>query len=271
MSILTVDQKKCTKCGICAEVCPAQLISLTEQGPEMTLADRCNACGHCVAVCPQAALDHERNPLEKQVPLENFPVLDPSTAASFLRSRRSIRCYQNKPVERETILKLLQIARFAPSGGNSQGLSYLVLDDREVLKKITAVIIQWVEEQQQQGLPVSPRYAHYLSVYRKTGKDVILRNAPVLIIAQANEGLQTGWDSARYALAYVELYATALGLGTCWSGFVEKCASARYGPLLELLPIGQGKKVCGAIMAGYPLYTYSRMPERNPLDVTWGS
>lgn len=270
MSIINVDRKKCTKCGMCAEVCPPQLISLAEQWPEITLTERCIGCGHCVAICPVAALNNEKNPLEKQVPLEKYPVLDAATAAKFLRSRRSVRCFKNKPVEREIILKLLEIARFAPSGGNSQGLSYLVLDDPKVLREITRVIMRWIEEQLEKGQKIPPNYANYLNVYRKTGKDVILRGAPVLIIAQAKQDMARGWENARYSLAYAELYATALGLGTFWVGFVESCASAKYRPLLDLLPLGEGKKLCGAMMAGYPKYTYKRLVDRDPLDIVWG-
>lgn len=268
MSILKVDQMKCTKCGMCIEVCPSRLIAMGYNGPEMTLAERCMACGHCVAVCPHDALDNEKNPLSRQVPIEKFPVLDASTAANFLRSRRSVRCYKKKPVPHDTILKLLDIARFAPSGGNTQGLSYLVMDDPEVLKKISAVIIDWMMEQYQAGHRVE-KYGRYLAVNRETGLDVILRDAPTIILALAEEDNRSGWDNARYSLAYAELYATTLGLGTVWGGFVERCATADYKPLMDLLPIPQGKRVCGVIMVGYPKYTYKRLVDRDPLEVIW--
>jgi nitroreductase/NAD-dependent dihydropyrimidine dehydrogenase PreA subunit len=270
LSIIKVDQTKCTKCGMCSEVCPSQVISLGDHGPEMVPGGRCIACGHCVAICPHAALDNEKNPLEKQVPIDKFPVLDAVTAARFLRSRRSVRCYKAKPVEHETILELLDIARYAPTASNSQGLSYLVLDGPEVLKKITAAVIDWMEEQYQAGLDWAQRYGRYVTIYRETGKDVILRGAPTLVIALADQSLQNGWDNARYSLAYAELYATALWLGTAWAGFVENCAKAQYQPLLELLQVAPGKKICGAIMVGYPKYVYRRLVERAPLEVFWG-
>jgi len=270
LSILKVDQTKCTKCRMCIEVCPAKIIVMGENVPEITIEERCIACGHCVAVCSQAALDNEKNPLAKQVPIETFPVLDPSTAARFLRSRHSVRCYKREPVKHETMLKLLDMARFAETAGNSQGLSYLVMDDPEILQKIIAVTVDWMEEQYLGGHSWAARYGRYISVYRETGQDVILRSAPTVVFALAAEELRTGWDNARYSLAYAEIYATTLGLGTVWGGFVELCATAKYQPLLELLPIPQGKKVCGAIMAGYPKYTYKRLVERNPLEVIWG-
>ncbi len=270
LSILKVDPDKCTKCGLCSEVCPPGIIAQSEKGPEMTLSERCIACGHCVAICPTAALDNEKNPLANQVPLDKFPVIDADTAYKFLRSRRSVRCYKKEPVAHETILQLLDIARFAETAGNSQGLSYQVIDDPDTLKKIIKVTVDYLDECYKAGYPWAQRYGRYVDMYRETGKDTILRGAPTLILALADENLRTGWDNARTALAYVELYAAAMGLGTVWGGYVELCGSAKYQPFLELINLPAGKKVCGALMVGYPKYTYKRLVDRNTLQVTWG-
>lgn len=271
MSLLTVDRAKCTKCGLCTEVCPPRIIDLVENGPEMTLAERCIACGHCVAVCPTAALDNDKNPLANQLPLDKFPVIDADTAYKFLRSRRSVRMYKKEPVDRDTMMKLLDIARFAETAGNSQGLSYQVIDDQETLQKIIEVTVDFLDMQYKEGHSWAQRYGRYVDMYRKTKRDTILRGAPTLVLALANEDLATAWDSARLSFAYVELYATALGLGTVWGGYVELCASSKYQPFIDLINLPAGKKVCGALMVGYPKVVYKRMVDRNPLEVTWGT
>jgi len=270
LSILRVDQIKCTQCGMCIEVCPSRVIEMGDKVPEMTLEERCIACGHCVAICPHEALDNEKNPLAKQVPIEKFPVLDSATAANFLRSRHSVRSYKKEPVKHDTILKLLDLVRFAQTAGNSQGLSYLVIDEPEILQKIISVTVDWLEVQYQEGHSWAQRYGRYVTIYRETGRDVVLRGAPTLVFALGGEDFSPGRDNARYSLAYAELYATSLGLGSVWGGYVELCAMSNYQPFLKLLPIPQGKKICGAIMVGYPKYIYKRLVERNPLEVIWG-
>lgn len=78
-----------------------------------------------------------------------------------------------------------------------------------------------------------------------------------------------GQDNARFSLEYAELYATSLGLGTCWAGFVQLCAGAKYPPMLELMKVKEGVAVVGALMVGFPKYTYKRLVDRNPLQVDW--
>lgn len=266
--MLTVSPA-CVKCGICAEVCPIGIISLDQGVPKLTAPAACVRCGHCVAACPHAALDHSKAPLAGQVPLGDAPVLDAATAARFLRSRRSVRRYRTEAVPSDTLLKLLDIARFAPTGGNTQGLSYLVVGDRELMKKITATVIDWIEQQASEGVAWVRPYARIASVYRTTGYDVVLRDAPHLIVALAPKNFAIGEKNTRYSLAYAELYAPSLGLGTCWAGFFEMCAFAAYPELYELLAIPENMTITGAIMAGYPVYRYQRLVDRDPLKVDW--
>lgn len=259
----------CSKCGICAECCPVRIIDMGENGPQLLYPTACIKCGHCVAVCPLGALDHELVPLREQVPRDNYPVLDPQTAAHFLRSRRSIRTYKEEAVPREKMLQLLDIARFAPSGGNSQGLSYIVVQNKDLLRQLTALTVQWMEEQISSGAPWAKAYTGIVQEYRKTGRDLIFRGAPAVVIATAPKNFPLGHDNARFSLAYVELYAPTLGLGSCWAGFFEMCAATGYPEVYRQLEIEEGIGIVGAIMVGYPKYHYSRLVNRNPLQVTW--
>lgn len=265
--MLTVSVK-CTKCGICVESCPLGIIGMKQNGPEL-LQEMCIRCGHCVAVCPEGALDHVLAPLTKQVPIGDFPVLDPATAERFLRSRRSIRCYKPDTVPQKMLLQLLDIARYAPSACNSQGLSYVVVSKRELMEKLTEVTVQWLEEQIKNNVDWALPFTGLAAVYRNTKYDVILRDAPHLIVATAPKGFRFGLGNSRYSLAYVELFAPALGLGTCWAGFFEACAFSGYPELYQLLDIGENTEIVGAVMAGYPRYTYQRAVDRNPLEVAW--
>ena len=269
MELLTVDAALCVKCGLCAASCPNGIIGMTEQGPKMLCAAACIACGHCTAICPTQALDNEKAPLAKQTALETYPVVSAETAAAFLRARRSIRCYKTEKVAKEKVLQLLDMARFAPTGCNSQGVSYIVIENADKLKQVTAETVDWLANRIAEGAAWAAPFGGVVDAYRRQGVDVVLRNAPYLIVAVAPQALTMAHDNARLGLEYVELYATSMGLGTCWAGFAEMAAASGAGSLRSILQVPEGFAVAGAMMLGVPKYTYQRLPDRNPLQVTW--
>lgn len=50
-----VDKEKCAGCGLCAEECPADAISMQE-GKAVIDQDKCIKCGKCIEVCPMDAI-----------------------------------------------------------------------------------------------------------------------------------------------------------------------------------------------------------------------
>jgi nitroreductase len=100
------------------------------------------------------------------------------------------------------------------------------------------------------------------------GKDQICRNAPHLIIVHAAENAPWAQVDCILALAYAELIALPLGLGTTWAGFVM-AATTFYPPLIETLNLPEGHKCFGVMMVGYPKLKFVRMPLRNPPAVAW--
>jgi len=158
------------------------------------------------------------------------------------------------------------LARLAPSGGNSQGVGYLVIENRSVLDQLTAATIDWLDEQSKQGVPAAKSYAQYVVMHREQGKDSILRDAPCLIVAHAAASFARGRENSLFTLAYAELYAPALGLGSCWAGLMESAAFAG-SPVLKLLGLPADRQFTGAIMVGYPALKVPRMPDRKPLEI----
>lgn len=264
MNLITVDHTKCTKCGICIEECPVIVLQMSDKGPEARNPRQCIACGHCVAVCPQTAINNALTPMDQQSAIAQFPELTKESAEQFLRSRRSIRSYKKTPVQREQLQQLVEIARYAPTGCNVQGISYIIVEDRKVVEKAADITRKWLE---QNGADSS--FKTLIDTFKEKGIDTILRSAPHLILAISALEFQQGRENTIFSLAYMELYATALGLGSCWAGIFEMCAFSGYEPLLSLFNIPEGKRITGAVMVGYPKYRYKRRPERNPLEIIY--
>ena len=224
------------------------------------------SCGQCVAICPVGALDNKYTPLEKQRPV-TMPVLDSATAYEFLRMRRSVRNFKPQPPTDEEITKLLDIARYAPTAGNSQGMYYIVIRDAEKIKAIADAVADWMEAEVEAGTENKRYFMTVLRAYRERGQDIIARHAPCLIFALARRLNITGVSNAEQSWAYAELFAPTIGLGTTIAGFIQSCGIAGYQPLLDLIEIPPKHKVVGTLMVGYPKYKYQRMPERQHLKV----
>lgn len=271
MKLIAVDTQLCVKCGRCAAVCPRALIQLDPEWPVSSNEDLCIACGQCVAVCPTTAIDNLKAPLAEQVSYNAKTALDPDTAAKFLRSRRSVRCYKKLPVERKALMQLMDIARFAPTGSNSQGLSYRVIENPETLRNISEQTVVWLEQQAAGGHAAAKSYAQYAAYYRSTGQDVILRGAPCMVMGMALKTFPRGQENTHFSLAYAELYAPSLGLGTFWAGLFTAAAFAGFTPLIQLLGLPEDKNLTGAIMVGYPEFAFHRLVNRNPLDISFDS
>ncbi len=138
MGFLRIDASKCKRDGFCVRECPGRIIQQLEDNlPEIVPGAICLECGHCVAVCPHGALDHERIPMQDSPLLREEFQISEEQALQFLRSRRSIRRFRDKAVEKEKIQKLIRGASYAPTAGNSQMVEWLVLTDKNRIKEMS--------------------------------------------------------------------------------------------------------------------------------------
>ncbi|MEJ2038031.1 MAG: nitroreductase family protein, partial [Desulfosarcinaceae bacterium] len=225
MGLLTIDQDKCKQDGLCAADCPVGIIRFDGAGhyPELIPGGEafCLRCGHCVAVCPHGAMDHA------EVPLAQCPAIDPALALSqgqaeqFLRSRRSVRRFKDKPVERDVLQRLIEAARYAPTASNAQMLEWLVISDPARLHEIAGQVVDWMRNLIEDPKAVVMPYIPMMVQAWDTGIDTILRSATCLVVAMAPPEARNGMVDITLALSYLELAAPLHGLGTCWAGLLQ--------------------------------------------------
>jgi nitroreductase/NAD-dependent dihydropyrimidine dehydrogenase PreA subunit len=273
MGLLKIDESKCNKDELCVRECPTVIIHMGGNGFPSIIAGgeaACLSCGHCVAVCPHGALSHARIPIQTSPAIKDELRIDENQAAQFLRSRRSIRYFLDKPVEKEKIQKLVEVARYAPTGGNSQMVEWLVLSDRLQIREIAGFVVDWLREvvKNPQVVAASPYLPLAIAAW-DAGSDSILRGAPVLVIAMAPpEAVMTGMVDLTLALSYLDLYAPAIGLGTCWAGLLQG-ALVNSPSVKKAVGIPENYPHHYPLMLGYPDVKFYRLPERKTPKITF--
>ena len=165
------------------------------------------------------------------------------TLEQAIRSRRSVRRFTDEPVSRETILKLLDLARWAPHA--SECWRFVVVQEQERKQRLAEAARQkWIAA------------------------------APVIIVVGADFGIRPNlawrWDAGHWwelfpvqdtaaAIQTLMLAATAEGLGTCWIGSFNDGDTAR---IVELpFPV----RPVAIVVLGHPA-DEPRDRSRRPLD-----
>ena len=262
MGLLSVDKDLCTHDEICAAVCPVGIIEFDaedlpriEDGP----ASLCVRCGHCVASCPSGALSHAELAAGDFVPAQRRSAIRPETLAGLLRSRRSVRRYKAEPVPRETLARLIDAARFAPTAINTQHVRWIVSEDIAATRNLASLAMDWLRESGGR-----PRLVEAWD----QGQEVVLRGAPHVAVAIAPaDSLWAATDCA-IAVSFLELMAHVSGLGACWAGLLLR-ATASHPPLARALGLPEGFAALGALMLGRPEHRFFLAPPRRAAHVTW--
>jgi len=273
MNLVEIDAEKCQRDGICVAECPLRLIELKpgDAAPEaIAEADElCIRCGHCVAVCPTGALSHKNLSPANCPPVRKEMALGPEQAEYFLRSRRSIRAYKKAPVDRDTLSKMIDIARFAPSGHNSQPVRWLVVHESQEVLRMAGMVIDWMRYVQKEhpAMALTLRMDRAITAW-EAGMDPICRNAPHIVVACGDKSNMMAQTACVIALTYLELTAPAFGLGACWAGYFN-AAAASWPPLKSALSLPENHAGYGAMMVGYPRFAYHRLPARKEADISW--
>lgn len=154
-----------------------------------------------------------------------------------IKRRRSIRKYEQKVIEKEKLLNVLEAARLAPSAMNRQPYAFVVIKEKENVQKLSSACNQeWI--------------------------------APIIIVVCAfpekawirDDGEEYWKADAAIAMNNISLQACTEGLGTCW------IAAFKEEKIKEILGITPEAKVLAMTPLGYPAEKKGPVTKRKRID-----
>lgn len=187
----------------------------------------------------------------------------------FLRTRRSIRRFRPDPIPDEYIEKVIEAARWAPSGANAQPWEFIAVKDPMVKKKIAEIYKQNHEEEHsciEQTRIEELRHHQYgasskdLPGFKEAAALIVVcgdrRTLQASTLASRFLGSEGGGGEATYlknmanATFCLHLAAASLGLGSQWVS-----VSAQLEQLLKpLLDVPDVLQIHTIVPVGYPAY-----------------
>jgi len=149
-----------------------------------------------------------------------------------IRTRREIRDYLDKPIPNETVQRILEAGRLAPSSKNSQPWHFIVIKDRMTLKKVSEL---------------TPTGAH-------------IAKAAMAIAILMDAAKLPEIDGAR-AVQNMVLEAWEMGVGSCWvTNFYDDGVKDLFG-------VPQRMKLITVMPFGYPIELKTKRKKiRKPLS-----
>lgn len=141
--------------------------------------------------------------------------------------RRSTRKFNDKPVTKDELDKILTSALLAPTSMNRKPCNFMVVENKDTLDK--------------------------LSKAKDHGADLI-RGADKAIVVIANTMIADTWiEDSSIALTYMHLMATELGLGSCWVQIHMRSKDGKDSEQIvkDILKIDDYYRIVGILALGH--------------------
>ncbi|MBN1887360.1 MAG: nitroreductase family protein [Thermoflexales bacterium] len=290
---MVINLDTCKACGVCAAICPNRIIHKDASGQMFFRPDRvalCFQCGQCMAACPTRSV--QVTELSYKRDFFDLPEREDDSQAFFdlIASRRAIRNFQDKPVPRELLERIVQAISCAPPGFPPLKTELVVVQDSALIRQALPHMIELYDRlykvmrnpllrlliRQEVGPKkfnviqghLVPMLESRLPDLKTGAEDTLTRRAPAMILFHADRQAQNYEIDAYIALTYGFLAAHALGLGGSAMDIIPP-AIERSQVLRAMFGIPDDHEVVASMIVGYPKYRYQRAIKRELKSVTW--
>lgn len=177
-----------------------------------------------------------------------------------IKSRRSIRKYLDKPVSREIIDKLIEAAKWAPSGMNEQPWGFIVVQDKALIKELSDRAIPYINKL----IEGNPKYIRYKK--RMKVKDFsIFYYAPAVVMVLGRTDAFSYQNDCAMAAQNLMLAASSMGIGSCWIGMMNVLNEDKW--FREKFQVPDNYRVIAPLALGYFENKDVPVIERRPPEI----
>lgn len=187
----------------------------------------------------------------------------------IIKSRRSIRRFKDKPIPREILYSILDVARWAPSAHNAQPWRCIIIEDPLVKTELAREMGEaWLSDMLKDGVPRDKAE----EIIRIENWEKIAKSPIVLIVCLTMENMHQYPDKRRRKAEYLMavqsvaafiqnllLAAHWRGLGACWICAPLFCQAA----VKRALRLPREIEPQAMIIMGYPDENPNPPPRRN--------
>ena len=250
--MIQIHEEKCIRCLRCADKCVCSAIEVQDGKPVINRAKGCIKCMHCAIACPENAITYGEQPA---ILSEEMPVLEDTFSAdleNFLLTKRSYRNFKPEPVPMTEIESALNVAAWAPSAKNQHPTKYYVVNGKAIIDEMMEIIVEHLKETGD-----CPEILDGL----ESGWNKVFGKAQSVIIAYARNNASRPVEDTAIALTYAEMALQARGIGTCWSGYLQRFLN-NCEKLAAMFPLPDNNAFYGCMLLGYPTEEYFYIPRR---------
>ena len=281
---ITIDSGACTRCGLCVQICPAEVLSRSDDKIEISTdsAFGCIACGHCMMVCPHDAVTVKGRGIRPD-DIEPLPSPEQAAAAdqlsALMKSRRSVRKFRETPVDAALLERIVDMASTAPMGIPPWDIGCVIVNGRDHVRSLTEAVVKgytgmlkifkpWLLKAMRPLIGkakyemfadfIRPLAEMYVQGYQE-GRDLVFYDAPAVLIFHHSPYAET--TDATIACTYAMLAAQSLGLGSTIIGGATPVIQ-RNKKLCLSLGIPEGNTPSIALILGYPADNFKKTIKR---------
>lgn len=296
MKQIVIEESTCKKCNLCIEVCPNKILQKDKDNAINANQNRisaCFTCGQCMAICPTKSIKVEGLSYSQdffELPNQQNQDEQENNFFNLISTRRAIRNFKEKAVEKAILEKIVKAISLAPPGFPPIKYEIIVVQDSQLIKKSLPYMIELYDfllaamsspikslfvRKQVGKMRFRTIQEHLVPLLKmrlpnlKNGtEDTITRNAPAMILFLADKTDEDISEDIYIAATFGVLCAHALGLGASIMDIIPPAINKKK-ELRRMFNLSDNQEVIASIILGYPQYKFQRGIRREIKKVIW--